>query len=428
MKQYILLIGLTLTLLSGALAQEISIGAEYRINPVYSRGFREPMYAGDKAGMFTMQRTRLILEYNKEKDLDAEFIIQDRRFWGDQDDRADVANMAVFRAWVEKYFTPKFSVRLGRQGFVYDEQHIMGDPNWVGTRAHDAGLLKYENDKLKAHLAFAYNANGQELKREVYDFNNMYKSMQFAWIEKKIGKNKLTFFAMNRGMEKGDTSSAYMQTFGPYANIKLNSKLSFKGLYYHQIGEDVSGRDVNAYFYSAQIIYKPSEKVSLTLGVDAGSGTNQTDYENVDYTKSTTFDRQYGLLHGHFGYMDYFYVMHPTEVGAHDFYLKAKVNITENLSLENHLHDFATSALLNDPTNEGKTLGHHLGIENDFMINYKLSSILNAQLAYCRMFGTKTLDAFFGGQKSQENQVVYAVITVTPNFFKSKTESKNNAQ
>lgn len=424
MKQYIFMIGFTLSLITGAMAQEISIGAEYRINPVYSRGFREPMYTGDKAGLFTMQRTRLIFNYTKENDLEAEFVMQDRRFWGDQDDRADVANMTVFRAWVEKYFTPKFSVRLGRQGFIYDEQHILGDPNWVGTRAHDAGLLKYETDKFKAHLAFAYNANGQELKREVYDFNNMYKTMQFAWVEKTLGKSKLTFIAMNRGMEKGDTSSAYMQTFGPYANIKLNNKLSFKGLYYHQVGEDVDGRDVNAYFYSAQLIYKPSDKVSFILGVDAGSGTNQTDYENTGNTKSSTFDRQYGLLHGHFGYMDYFYVMQPTKVGAHDYYLKTKVNISEKLSLENHLHDFATSALLNDPNNEGKKMRHQLGVENDFMINYKFSSIFNAQLAYCRMFGTSTLDTFFGGQKSQESQVIYAVITATPNFFKSKSEPK----
>jgi len=423
MKHYYFILGLMLLVVTGLHAQEVSIGGEYRINPVYSRGFREPLYEGDKAGFYTMQRTRLIINYEKQDDLSAEVIIQDRRFWGDQDDRADVPNMALYRGWVEKQFTPKVSLRLGRQGFVYDEQHILGDPNWVGTRAHDAGLFKVETDSFKLHVAFAYNANGQELKREVYDYQNMYKTMQFVWAEKMFGRSKASFIVMNRGMEKGDTSSVFMQTFGPFVDIKLSDKLSFKGLYYYQVGENVSGQDVNAYFYSAQVTFKPSKVLSLTAGVDAGSGTNQTDYENPANKKSTTFDRQYGLLHGHFGYMDYFYVTQPTPVGVQDFYVKAKVNITDKFSIENHLHDFETSALLSN-TADGTTMKPHLGIENDFMVNYKFSSVFNAQFAYCQMFGTSTLDAFFGGQDSQANQVFYAVITATPNFFKSKLEQK----
>ncbi len=201
MKTFLLIVYTVLALASiSALGQDITINGEYRINPVYSRGFREPMYKGDKAGFFTMQRTRLIVNYSNIEDLDAELIIQDRRFWGDQDDRADVANMSVFRAWVEKHFTENLSVRLGRQGFIYDDQHLLGDPNWVGTRAHDAALIKFEKNGFKAHVGLAYNANGQELKREVYDYN-MYKNMQFAWLEKTLINNSITFIFINRGME-----------------------------------------------------------------------------------------------------------------------------------------------------------------------------------------------------------------------------------
>ena len=424
MKTFLLFVYTVLALASiSGLGQDITINGEYRINPVYSRGFREPMYKGDKAGFFTMQRTRLIVNYSNVEDLDAELIIQDRRFWGDQDDRADVANMSVFRAWVEKHFTENLSVRLGRQGFIYDDQHLLGDPNWVGTRAHDAALIKFEKNGFKAHAGLAYNANGQELKREVYDYN-MYKNMQFAWLEKTLNKNTITFIFINRGMEKGDTTSAYTQTFGPYANFQLTDKLSFKGMFYYQVGKNTDDQNVNASFYSAQLSYEANDGLEFILGVDAGTGTDQKDYENPDSKKSHTFDRHYGLLHGHFGYLDYFYVTQPTPVGVHDYYLKTKVKITSKFSIEDHIHSFATSARLINPKNDG-SMSHQLGIENDILLNYKFSSTFKASLGHSIMFGTDTLDQFFGGRKSQENQVLYAVITATPNFFSSKAQKSN---
>lgn len=403
-------------------AQEISLSGEYRISPLYSRGFREPMYQGDKPGFFTMQRTRLIFNYSQAKDLEAEVIIQDRRFWGDQNDRADVPNIAVFRAWVEKYLATNVSLRLGRQGLVYDDQYLLGDPNWVGTRAHDAALLKYENEKIKAHLGAAYNANGQELKQELYQYN-MYKTMQFVWLNKTIGNVEASFIALNRGMQKPDTTLAFTQTFGPDVTIKVNDKLSFKGLYYYQTGENTSGQNVNAYFYSAQVLYKLNERLEFNIGLDAGSGTDQEDLENPDSKKSHSFDRHYSLVHGHFGYLDYFYVNNPTLVGVHDYYIKTKVRAGKKLSFEDHIHSFATSASLNDPEIDGQTMDRNLGIENDLLINYKLSPIFKATLGHSIMFGTNTLDEFFGGQPGQGSQVVYAVITATPNFFKSKSEN-----
>ena len=69
-------------------------------------------------------------------------------------------------------------------------------------------------------------------------------------------------------------------------------------------------------------------------------------------------------------------------------------------------------------------MNHNLGLENDFLINYKFSSLFKATMGYSIMFGTATLDQFFGGQKSQENQVLYVVITATPNFFKTKIDEQ----
>jgi hypothetical protein len=403
-----------------AIAQEINVSGEYRLNPVYSRGFREPMYKGDKPSLFTMQRTRLAFRYNKEKDLETEFIMQDRRFWGEQNDRSDIPNIAVFRAWAEKYFTPAFSARLGRQGFVYNDQQILGDPNWVGTRAHDAALFKYEKANFKAHLAAAHGTNGQDLKWEPYTYN-MYRNMEFLWLEKSFNKNNVSFIFLNRGMEKPDSTVAYTQTFGPYTHLTITNKLSFKGLYYYQMGKEVNGLDVSASLFSTQLFYSPTDNVIVNAGMDVTSGTSQTSLSDPENTKSHTFDRLYGLHHGKFGYIDYFYVNNPTLCGIHDYYIKVKAEVAEGLVLENHLHNFATSATLNNAS-DGSAMNKQLGIENDILFSYKFSNSFKATVAHSIMFGTPTLDQFFGAKKSIEKQVFYAVITATPTFFKSKPE------
>lgn len=405
-------------------AQDINLSGEFRINPVYSSGFREPLYQGDKPGFFTMQRTRLMFNYSKKNDLDAEIIFQDRRFWGDQSDRADVANIALYRAWVEKFFGHGLSLRLGRQGFVYDNQFILADPNWVGTRAHDAMLLKYEGKPLKAHLAMAYNANGQELKQEPYEYN-MYKTMQFLWLHKDISKLSASFIFLNKGAERqdGTTDIYYTQTFGTDSKLSLTKSLTLKGVYYHQMGRNTNNQEVDAYLYSLQLLFDLNDNISFNLGVDMGSGTNQSEYENPDSKTSNTFDKLYGLHHGQFGYLDYFYLNNPTTVGVQDFYLKSKFKITEKLSVEDHAHSFMTGGKLDDPLQDGQTMDSYMGFENDILISYKVSSMFKTTIGHSIMFGTDTLDQFFGGRTSEDNQVFYAVITATPNFYSNKKEN-----
>jgi hypothetical protein len=423
MKKQLLAIGLlAFTMLSNHLfAQEFSLGGEYRINPVYSDGFRLPMYEGDKVGFYTTQRTRLIFNYTQKDDMDVEFVIQDKRTWGDQDDRADVANIAVFRAWVEKYFTPAFSLKLGRQGLVYNDQFILSDPNWVGTRAHDAALLKYENNGFKAHLMGALNANGRDVKREPYEFGRMYKTMQFLYVEKEFENLKASFIAINKGVEKTDTTTdmSYKQTFGPWVKFNVNDRLSLKGIYYHQIGNTEDGRDINANFYSAQVEYKATDFLSFKLAVDAASGTDQSVLNDENSTTYNSFDRHYGLHHGHFGLVDYFYVKNPTLTGVKDYYLKTVAKITKKLTIDNRLHYFQTDGNINS-MEDGTIMDPDLGVENDFVVKYKASDTFKFSVTHAIMFGTPTLDTFFGGQESVGNQAVFAVITFSPQFLKTK--------
>ena len=71
--------------------------------------------------------------------------------------------------------------------------------------AHDAALLKYEKMETKAHLAFIYNTNGFDLRREPYEWAN-HKHMQLLWLGKSGKKYEVSATLLNRALEKPDKS------------------------------------------------------------------------------------------------------------------------------------------------------------------------------------------------------------------------------
>lgn len=403
-----------------ATAQQTSLDLEYRFNPTLSSGFRQPLYDGEKPGFFTLQRTRLILNYNNPDSLKAKLVLQDRRAWGEASERADVAEVAIFRAWIEKQIGTNFSIKLGRQGLVYDDQHLFGGLNWGGTLAHDLALGKYENDKFKAHLGLAYNANRvNELKRDLFQ-PRLYKDMQFLWLHKEWGKAKSSFTFINHGIEQADTTANHTQTFGTNTSVTFSDKVSAKGIYFHQTGKDGLGKDVNARFWSLQLVFKPTNSLKLTVGSETVSGTDLLEFATTN--KSSTFNILYGLRHGRFGYLDYFYLLFDPIFGLKDYYTKFDFSVTKKLSLRNHIHYFSTAGAVYaaDDFAFSNQLDSYLGIENDFLVSYTWSKDFKASFGHSVMFGTDTLDEVFGGGKSKDNQVLYMVITASPRLFDKK--------
>ncbi len=403
-------------------AQNTSVDLEYRINPIYSRGFRQPLYDGDRAGFFTMHRTRLILNYNDSDSLRAELILQDRRAWGEVNERQDVAEIAIFRAWVEKKLGSNFFVKLGRQGLVYDDQHLFGGLNWGGTLAHDLALGKYETQSFEAHLGLAFNSNRiNELKRELF-LQNFYKNMQFLRLHKRWKKAKSTIWFVNHGLEKADTTVAYTQTFGTNTSVQLTPKVKVTGVYLKQVGRNSSNRKVNASFLSALLLYKVTNKLSLSFALDRMSGSDVRSLNDPE-AKSSTYSILYGLRHGRFGFIDYFYLLIEPVSGLQDFYFLLDFSLSKKINIKNYVHYFATDANTYATTDQAFSdpLDSFLGIENDFQVSYNVSKDFKASLVHAIMFGSDTLDEMFGGTPSRENQAFYLVITASPRIFEKNS-------
>ncbi|PIB35567.1 hypothetical protein BFP72_09265 [Reichenbachiella sp. 5M10] len=399
--------------------QTFTFQGEFRLNPLYSHGYRIPMVDNRTAEGYIGQRTRVIMQYEKKNDMSAEIILQDLRAWGTYKTNGQAGNLSIYRAWVEKRIVNHLSVKFGRQGFIYGDQYILGGLNWGGNMAHDAALIKYEKSGFKAHLALAYHSTGFTLEHERYTYQN-HKNMQFIWLQKDTDRLSASAVFLNRGLEEhsGDLEIRYDQTAGANIGYQITDKLKLKGIYYHQFGKDTVGsnRKINAFFYSAQAHFKPNKKVSLTIGTDVVSGTSTRDAANPNYGERNDFDILFGLRHGHFGYLDYFYTKLWPVTGLEDYYIKSNFSTGDRSSLDVDLHGFFSQASIYNETQTEK-LNDYYGTELDLRWHFKQSNNTKLTLGFSHMWVTDTYLSYYDTTQSDGSSTIYAVVTVKPTFL-----------
>ncbi|MEL7148201.1 MAG: hypothetical protein AAFO69_17640, partial [Bacteroidota bacterium] len=362
--------------------------------------------------------------YEQKSKLKAQLIFQDRRAWGELNN-GDQGELSIFRGWAELYFNDFWSLKAGRQGLIYDDQYLFGERNWAGVLAHDAAKLKYEKAGYKFHMVLSESANRiNEFKREPFQ-QNFYKSLQLVWAQKKWDSGKSSLIFVNKGDEKQDTTVNYQQTFGTSTTLTLNDRLTAKGIYYYQIGRNISDEKVRAYFWSLQLLWDVNDKWQTHIGVETISGADVSNNgENLD----RGFDRHFALLHAYLGYMDLLYVLQQPVFGIEDYYLKLSYKLNNQWTIRNHLHGFLAhkTAFAQSDTNYETPLNSLVGVENDIQLKYKKKDWASLDLGYSVMFGTETLDEIFGGRQIDRMHYFYLVLTVKPRLFSFDHDKKDN--
>lgn len=421
--KYLLSCILILSALNG-IAQTTAVDMELRINPLLSYGFRDPLYANERAGYFTLNRTRLIVDYEQKGKLKAKMILQDRRAWGELNN-SDRGELSLFRGWTELYFNDHFSLKAGRQGLVYDDQHLFGERNWAGILAHDAAKLKYEKGQNKVHLIVSASANRvNEFKREPLQ-QNFYKTLQMLWANKKWKNGKSSWLFVNKGDEKQDTTVSYQQTFGTNTSYQLNKRLNAKAIYYRQMGRNTDDQKVRAFFWSLQLQWKVNDKWQAHIGLETISGADQSDTDNLNIDRG--FDRHFALLHAHLGFLDLLYVLEDPVFGIEDYYLKLNYQLNKKWAIRNHIHAFLSQQTAFEQSDVGfeNPLSSLVGIENDFQLRFREKDWASLDLGYSVMFGTETMDEIFGGQPIDRMHFFYLVLTVKPKLMVFDWSKKN---
>lgn len=419
MKNIIYTLGLLMMVSYQGLSQSLSIDADIRPRFEYRHGFGSLLPEGANPAAFVTQRSRLNVSYTDTK-LKVHFSIQDVSTWGDTRQLAindENNSFSLFQAWLSYAFTENWSMKLGRQALSYDDQRILGEVDWtMQGRFHDAAMLTYSKNSLKADLAISYNQESQKNEGSAYTVNGLYsyKIMQMLHAKKTWEKGSISFLFMNNGFQKFTEETIpqpdgvyYRQTTGTYFSFPL-SALTLTGSAYIQTGNSSATSDLTAYQYMLEAKYKIG-KVALMLGFESLSGSDQ-----ISESKENSFFPLYGTNHKFNGYMDLFYVgNHANNVGLNDGYLSTQIPTGQNSNLSAQLHFFSANAELRD--NQSK----YLGSELDLVFSKTIGKNIKLNAGYSQFFGTESMKAIKGGiDPAQTQNWGWVQLIVNPTLFK----------
>ncbi len=414
----------TSIIFSNAVFAQFTLAGEIRPRAEFRNGFKELRGKNDDPAFFVEQRSRLYFDYTKDN-IQLNVALQDIRIWGGSDQiyKTDPSLDNVYEAWGKYAFDEKYGIKIGRQAMDYDNARFMGNLDWAQQgRSHDALLLTREYNQSKLHLAVAYNQKVPFEPGKLYGTDylgvNNYKSMIFAWWNKKCDKGEYSLLFHNDGRQvASDTSMAYRQTYAALGNIILGG-VKLDGEFYYQGGKNSSKVNVNAFMFALHAMLN-TDITPITLGFEYLSGTSIMD------DKDKSFNPLYGTNHKFYGYMDYFYVGNNHGQGGRtsgliDAHLKTKFAISQKSTLTADLHYFASPAKIYETQIE--TYGATLGTEVDLVYALALTKDLKLVMGYSQMFATETMEAVKGGDKSAFNNWAWAAIAFKPQLFTTAKE------
>lgn len=403
---------------------QLEFGGQLRPRFEFRNGFKEPIQNGQTPTGFVEQRSRIYVDYKKEK-FRVHLNLQDVRLWGNthQVYKSDESLFNFYEAYGEYYFTDKFTMKLGRMALVFNDERFFGGLNWASQgRSHDALTFRYSaSNKLSFYFGGAYSNQGFEptlLTQDFYGRAN-YKHMEFIWAH--LGedpKNRLSFLVQNEARQSPlDSSFNYKQTFGIAAKSDLD-RFYINTVAFFQTGRTQIGNDIPfAFLLSAAATFK-NDFSPVTLGIDFLSGTER------GATASGSFQPLYGTNHAFYGHMDYFYVanfhgQNPIGTsGLVNAYLKFEKSLNPKHKVNLDVHEFLSPVNIYDVNDD--VMSPHLGVEVDLFYEYHMTEEVTFTAGYSQMFASTTMDAVKNVNNSSGfNNWVYLMIDFTPVFFRS---------
>lgn len=399
-------------------AAQFQLSGEIRPRTEFRNGFKTLNTADNLPTLFIEQRTRLNFGYLKEN-LGFKVSFQDIRMWGNtaQIYKDDPSLTNIFEAYAEYRFDKKWGIKVGRQALSYDNERFLGTLDWAQqSRSHD--LLKFTfKDSLgftmDGGIAFNQN-NGSEptkLSSTFYNGTANYKTMQYLWLHKDLKKGKISLLVLNDGRQKADSTTAFKQTYGVYAEQNIGPFLLHEEVFY-QGGRTVSSKKVDAYMlaFSAAL---PKVFASPELGIDYLSGTS------INSLNENAFDPAFGTNHKFYGHMDYFYVGNPhaqagNTSGLIDIYLNTKLKTGKKSLIQLNFHQLSSPV---DIFSDNTKLSRSLGQEIDIIYNLNVHPAVNFKLGYSQLFSTESLETIKGVTNKGPNQWAWTMIAFTPTFL-----------
>jgi hypothetical protein len=399
----------------------------------YRHGYNVPINDSQDPAKFIAQRFRLQAGYEK-KDLFSMYIsVQDVRTWGSTSQAKVTDNfLSVHEAWGSTKLGANTELKLGRQELNYDGGRFLGALDWaLQGRSHDIAMVKYTKDATKLDFGLAYNMNDITNLDIPFTVANQYKTAQLIRIENTSDNFNIAFLVWNDGREQlirnsagviTDTKLHYRTTFGLPTLRYSDANSQLLAYYYHQLGKDPVGRDVNAYNVALSfqrridIDASVGKAVTFAGGVEIMSGTKWN-----DESKNRSFSPLYGTNHGFNGYMDYFYVggAHENNTGLHDYYAKMRYAPNKKWFLQGDVHVFSSQRSYPDILDVGGVveLDKYYGTEIDLSVGVLINDAVSFQGGYSHLLASDTFKRVKSGNLAQGTQNwAYVMMIFRPNM------------
>jgi len=414
-KVLLLAIGVFATSITFA---QFKVDAQFRDRFEARNGYQKLTVKTDTPAVFISQRTRLTFSYETEN-LKLKFSPQDVRTWGDEEvssfsgGNGNHASIDLFEGYAEFKAYKNLWASVGRQQIVYDNNSLLSNGNWNQNGSTvDALILKYKKDDLNLHIAGSWN-NDTVLLSDNYYPSDRIKTLNYIWFNNAISKNlKYSLIHVTSGVTKSETNNAinFRHTTGLFANYATDS-LNILGNFYYQYGKNTKATKVSAYLADLDISYK-TKTVTPGIGLSYLSGNSKV---GAAQTTDNLFDPLYRSRHGYFGNIDYFskFDKHTKGGGLADYFAYLDVKLSKNLSFRNTAHTFQLAQ-----TNANTPTDKKLGFENDLIVKYKFSDVVNLETGYLFYLPTESLRKIQGITNDELSQFLYVQLTITPTIFK----------
>ena len=368
---------------------------------------------GQDGAVFINQRSRLTLDY-KHQTVQMRFSLQDVRVWGDELQLKDVPSTAMHEAWAEVGLGESYSLRLGRQEFVYSGDRLLGNVDWVQqARSHDGVLLKARLEGLSVDVGGAFNQEKEQLFETHYGMNN-YKVLGFAWAQKKLSQHlALSGLHVSDGFQRSDSVGGvyFRHTYG--LDLSYNREaLQVNTSLYRQSGEHASGKRIEAYLGVAEASYTLSP-LRFTLGLTYLSGMAGGE------RKVRSFNTLYATNHKFYGFMDYF-VNVPADTrhgGLQNTYFKTSYSPNSRYTYTVDYHHFALAQNLRPTETLAGTRSKYLGSEIDAVLHYKYAEHIQFFAGYSTLFAGESMGVIKPGNAKAYADWGWFMVNIQPKLL-----------
>ena len=247
--------------LTDAFSQFI-IKGEFRPRFEYRSGYKSLIPSSSDAAIGVSQRSRITFNYQTGK-FSFGLGIQDVRVWGDESYYnsigvyGDNASLDLNEAWIAMNVCPAWTIKVGRQYWIYDDERLLSERNWnQSSIKYDGVLFKFLQNKWQFDAGFSWNTAKDTTSGNEYTPKKI-KTENFLYLKKPVTDwLTISAIAMATGYTPNDTTATiYVKgTYGINFDIKKGN-FKFYASGYYQNGQSRSGKDVGAFLAHAKTSY-----------------------------------------------------------------------------------------------------------------------------------------------------------------------------